>query len=255
MNRKDQQYKVKSFGLKVEDIDEGSRKVVGYLSAFDVLDSDQDIIRPGAFAKSIAERGPNATTNRRIAFLRMHDWNKQIGKFLELSEDETGLKFVGQMGRSTEGEDALKDYQDGIIREHSIGFRYVDGKIDYNEEKDFYEIKEANLFEGSAVTFGANEFTPTIDVAKGQDKKEIIRILSEEMGAITKALRNGKGTDERLYNLEMRLAVLNQKYSDFFDSIKPGSETPTLQTEKKEDDKAEKVKLFYLKMLQSGKIH
>lgn len=250
MNRKDQQYKVKSFGLEVKDIDEGSRKVVGYLSAYNVVDSDGDLIRPGSAAKSIAERGPNATTNRRIAFLRMHDWNKQIGKFLELSEDETGLKFVGQMGRSTEGEDALRDYQDGIIREHSIGFRYVDGKIDYLEDEGYYEIKEINLFEGSAVTLGANEFTPTIDVAKGLDKKEIIRTLSEEMGAITKALRNGKGTDERLYNLEMRLSVLNQKYSNFFEALKPGIESPTLQTKEKEDKKAAEAKLFYLKMLQ-----
>ena len=50
-------YESKSISLKIEDVDEGSRKVVGYLSAFDKLDSDNDIIRRGAFTKSLKERG------------------------------------------------------------------------------------------------------------------------------------------------------------------------------------------------------
>ena len=63
-------YESKSLSLKVEDVDEGSRKVVGYLSAFDKLDSDNDIIRSGAFAKSLKERGVESSSNRRIAHLR-----------------------------------------------------------------------------------------------------------------------------------------------------------------------------------------
>ena len=73
-------YESKSLSLKIEDVDEGSRKVVGYLSAFDTLDSDNDIIRKGAFAKSIKERGVESSSNRQIAHLRNHDWEHQIGK-------------------------------------------------------------------------------------------------------------------------------------------------------------------------------
>ena len=76
-------YGVKSISMKMEDIDETNRIVKGYLSSFDTLDSDNDIIRKGAFKKSLQERGVDAKNNRRIAHLRNHDWEHQIGKFLE----------------------------------------------------------------------------------------------------------------------------------------------------------------------------
>ena len=115
-------YNIKE-SLELKDVDTGSRQVALYLSKFDNIDSDFDIIRKGAFKKSIKERGVSSRSNRKIAFLRHHDWEKQIGKFVELAEDEFGLYAVGQLGRSTMGDDALKDYEDGIIKEHSIGFQ------------------------------------------------------------------------------------------------------------------------------------
>jgi len=109
--RKNRQVQRKAVNMALKDLDEGSRTVAGYLSTFGFKDSDEDIIIKGAFTKSLQERGVNATGNRRIAFLRMHDWFLQIGKFLELKEDETGLYFVGQLGRSTIGNDAFLDFR------------------------------------------------------------------------------------------------------------------------------------------------
>ena len=123
-------YQVKKADLSVKDVDTKTRRVQVMLSAFDNIDSDGDVIRKGAFAKSIMERGAESTSNRKIAFLRHHDWEHQIGKFLELYEDNYGLKFVSQLGRSTKANDALLDYQDEILREHSIGFNYIPDKID-----------------------------------------------------------------------------------------------------------------------------
>jgi HK97 family phage prohead protease len=216
-------YSLKSQSLEVKDLDEGSRKVSMYLSAFDVLDSDNDIIRPGAFKKSIQERGVNSSSNRKIAFLRYHNWEKPIGKFLELREDMKGLYAVAQLSTSTDGMDALADYQEGVIREHSIGFRYIKDKIRYVEDDKlesggFYEINEVALFEGSAVTFGANEFTNVVDVAKSEGLESISEKIHNEINVIGKALANGKGTDERLYELEMRLKFLNARYFDLVNS-------------------------------------
>lgn len=253
MKSKNDIYKIKSFGLEVKDFDEGSRKVSGYLSAFDVVDSDRDIIRKGSFAKSIAERGPKSSSNRKIAFLRMHKWDNLIGKFLELEEDDYGLKFVAQLGTSSKGEDALRDYQEGILKEHSIGFRYVHEKMEYDEEEDVFEIKEINLFEGSAVTFGANEFTPVIDVAKGiEGNKHILDDLFKEHALIEKSLKNGKGTDERLYALEMRMKALRQKYTHFFSNLKPSIDDTSTKNEKRKRETEAKqadVKKFYLNLL------
>ena len=213
-------YGVKSISMKMEDIDEPNRIVKGYLSSFDTLDSDNDIIRKGAFSKSLKERGVDATNNRRIAHLRNHDWEHQIGKFLELGEDSKGLYFVSQLGRSTKGQDALLDYQDGILREHSIGFNYVKGKIEELEDEtigNFYNITEVKLWEGSGVTFGANEFTPTLEAEKSLIDSDYLLNLNTDMNTLIKALKNGKGTDDRLENIEFKLKQIQQKYNSLIE--------------------------------------
>jgi HK97 family phage prohead protease len=125
MNKQINSYAVKSFGTELKDLSLDNREVAVYLSVFDTIDSDNDIIRRGAFKKSINDKGPDSSSNRKIAFLRHHDWEQQIGKFLRLEEDSKGLFAVGKLGTSTKGEDALRDYEEGIINEHSIGFQYM----------------------------------------------------------------------------------------------------------------------------------
>lgn len=206
-------YQIKAQSLEIKDLDENSRKVAFYLSAFDKMDADSDIIRRGAFKKSIQERGPQSMSNRKIAFLRYHNWEMPIGKFTELAEDDYGLFAVGELGNSTLGTDALHDYKDGIIREHSIGFKYIADKIKFIETgadgEGFFEVNEVALWEGSAVTFGANEFTNVVEVAKTQGHENTAQKLSQEIDVTIKALAAGKGTDERLYNMEMKLKFLN----------------------------------------------
>ena len=216
-------YGAKTLALKVEDVDLQGRKAKFYLSAFDVKDSDNDVIRAGTFTKSIQERGVDSLGNRRIAHLRNHNWDNQIGKFTELYEDSKGLVGVSELGRSTKGEDALRDYQDGIIREHSIGFNYIKGKIEKQTNDtngEFFNITEVKLWEGSAVTFGANELTPVLDVAKGLDYNAILTKIQTLSESLNTAIKNGKGTDERLENIELMFAQLMQ-LQDSLKGLKP----------------------------------
>jgi HK97 family phage prohead protease len=202
-------YGAKNISFELKDISENSREVVFYASSFNVLDSDNDVIRKGAFTKSIQERGA-ASDGRKIAHLRNHDFEHQIGNIKEIYEDDFGLKVVSKLGQSTKANDALLDYQDGILREHSIGFNYVQDKIKFVEESPLnesghWDITEVKLWEVSAVTFGANEFTPVLDVAKGLDNQsQLIKKLEQLNASFLKAIKNGKGTDERLENLEAR---------------------------------------------------
>lgn len=253
----------------VTDLDSGSRRVKMVLSRFDVVDSDGDVLREGTFAKSIQERGVSSSSNRKIAHLRQHKWDKQIGKFVELYEEgvsgENGLVAVSELGRSTIGEDAFLDYQDGIIREHSIGFRYE--KLDFipveSKEGDgqelaetidmyggYWNVTEVNLFEGSAVTFGANEHTPVLNVSKSKEEHETyLATLNSQIDNIQKVLRNGKGTDDRFFKLEMKLATYQQEINDYINSLlanqKPlkSKSTQDAQTEPK------RVGLEFLKAL------
>lgn len=210
-------YSIKG-AFEIKDLDLAAREVAMYVSKFDVIDSDQDLIRRGAFKKSIDERGPNSPGNRKIAFLRHHNWEMQIGKPLHMEEDQNGLFVVSKLGNSTLGNDALEDYKDGIIREHSIGFKYLEDKIRWVEgdtkDSGYFEIGEVALWEYSAVTFGANQYTDVVAVAKGQDKADAARKIMEDINVVTKALVNGQGTDERLYSLEMKLKFLNARLYD-----------------------------------------
>lgn len=213
--KENQLYSTKE-AFEVKDMDAGKREVAIYLAKFDIIDSDSDMIRKGAFTKSIQEHGVNSSSNRKIAFLRHHDWTKQIGKFNQLGEDEIGLYAVGQLGTSTIGEDAWKDYEEGIIREHSIGFKYIADKMKWIEDKSllsggFYDIKELMLWEGSAVTFGANEYTNVVEVMKSADKMDFAKKISGEIDLLVKSLVNGKGTDDRLFEIEMKIKYLNQQ--------------------------------------------
>jgi HK97 family phage prohead protease len=208
-------YSTKS-ALEIKDLDSENRKVVVYLAKFGNIDSDNDMFVKGAFSKSLQERGPQSTSNRKIAFLRHHNWEMPIGKFLDLSEDDNGLYAVGQLGRSTLGEDAFKDYEDGIIREHSIGFQYIGDKTRWMEDSTmekggYYQLGEVKLFEGSAVTFGANEMTNVVEVVKSEGKAAAIDKITNELDICIKALSKGKGTDERLYELEMKIKYLNSQ--------------------------------------------
>jgi hypothetical protein len=79
---------------------------------------------------------------------------------------------------------------------------------------DNFEIFEVKLFEGSAVTFGANEETEVLAIGKSENKIQLVEKYAKEIEIVTKSLINGKGTDERLYNLEMKLKYLNSRLVD-----------------------------------------
>ena len=124
----------KSIDLEVKDIDTAGRRVKVGLSGFGNVDSDGDVITRGAFSKSIMDRGPESMTNRKIKMLRYHDFEHEIGVWKSLEETHEHLIGVGELGRSTKGNDAFLDYQDGIITEHSIGFMLVSDKIHVRED-------------------------------------------------------------------------------------------------------------------------
>ena len=211
-------YSVKG-AFELKDLDLEAREVAMYVSSFGTIDSDNDMIMPGAFSKSIAERGPASASNRKIAFLRHHDWEKQIGLPIKMEEDDKGLFVVAKLGNSTDGKDAMEDYKDGIIREHSIGFKYISDKINFIEDEGmnaggYFEINEVALWEFSAVTFGANQYTNVVEVAKGQERADMAVKLMTDIELVQKSIISGQGTDGRLYALEMRLKYLNARMLD-----------------------------------------
>jgi len=197
--------------LEIKDIDNVSRRVTVVLSKFGNIDEGGDVITMGAFSKSIKEHGPESQSNRKIKFLRYHDFSQPIGVWESLEETHDGLIGVGKLGRSTLGTDALHDYEDGIITEHSVGYKTIQDKT-FLRPEGIRELKEVQLWEASAVTFGMNPETPVLSVGKG-NSIEYLDKLNKKMNGLVEALKNGKGTDERLQVIEMNLRVCQTQYN------------------------------------------
>lgn len=217
----------KNSDLKVEDVDDQHRKVVIYVSSFDNLDSDGDIITFGAFSKTINERGPKSNSPR-IKHLREHF--ELIGKPLEMVEDVKGLRVVSVLSNSTLGKDTIEDYKLDLF-EHSIGFEVIDRKPTNNAEIQY--LTELKLWEYSSVIWGANMDTPLQEL-KGYTKEDILNRINSKMDRIGNAIRKGDYTDERFEALEIQLQGLKKNYNDYINSlsgpsVKDTSKKPDLQ--------------------------
>jgi phage head maturation protease len=75
---------IKKIESKALDIDTGTKQVKVVLSSMGNVDRDNDVIAPGAFTKTLTERGPDGTNE--IWHLIDHRASLQtaLGKFKEL---------------------------------------------------------------------------------------------------------------------------------------------------------------------------
>jgi HK97 family phage prohead protease len=187
---------VKSISAGFKDLDVKSGIVTGYFANFGSIDSDGDRIVKGAFAKTIKENGPEGT--QLIKHLLDHNKNIAVGKLQQLSEDEVGLYYESKAGRHTNGRDFLLMAEDGIINQHSFGFRIIKEQ----KRQDANEISEVAMYEGSSIQFlGANRNTPVTGIKSESD-------ILEDLGLLERAMRNGKYSDEAFVQIEGKIKSL-----------------------------------------------
>jgi HK97 family phage prohead protease len=237
------------------DMEDGSRVITMYYSAFGNVDSDGDVIMPGSFTKTLKENGPNATN--RIWHLFNHSTDKPIAKPFEMMEDGFGLKARVKMPNTTLGNDTYELYKEGHITEHSIGFQTIKSQA----KSGYNEINEIKLYEGSSVLWGANANTPTVGV-----KSQIKSVLVDEMGKTIKSLRNGHFTDETFELLELKLKQLQQYLAEMEDeesvdskeqpqtSMEGEIETPEVEALEEEEDPMVSIEIEMNNYLKSFKI-
>lgn len=215
----------KNTGNSIKDVDAKKGIVQGYFSNFNSKDSDGDIIMPGAFTKTLLENGP-ASTKPRIKHLLNHRTDQPLGRLETLQEDGFGLLYESKIGSHTLGKDFILMVEDGLITEHSIGFRI----IKENKQGDDNFISELQLWEGSSLTaWGANENTPLVGM-----KSMNFETLADRMNRIVKGLRNGSYSDEAFEMLEIELLQIQKAFKDL--SAIPVEEAPEpVLTETTED--------------------
>ena len=195
----------------IVDVDEAKGIITGYFSVFGNKDSDSDIIVPGAYTKTLKEN------YNRIKHLYQHDpWKPLSGtknNNLTLSQDAYGLKYESIVSKTSYGRDVIRLHLDGVIDENSVGFQTIKSE----DKKGYRELQELKLWEGSSVTWGANDMAMNTGV-KSMDKSGIV----SKMDIVMKAIRNGKYENEDLFDsLEIYFKQLQNIIDELTKTTKP----------------------------------
>lgn len=215
--------------MKLEDVTEKGI-VTLYASAFGNLDAHRDIIEQGAYSKTIKELGPSG--KNRIKHLWQHWGDTIIGKPLSMTEDSKGLR-IDSFVSDINGGDYRKMYRDGLITEHSVGI--IPMKEEYSKEDDINIIKEAKMLEYSAVTWGANEETPVVDVKSMTPEQFNAKVerAKANMDRLSKALYGGNFTDDTMVKIQIMFEQAKAELFSLLDSREPlskgthGEQEPT----------------------------
>lgn len=146
----------------------------GILASYNTVDLGGDKILPGAFTKTMQEKG------NEVPMLWQHNPDEPIGT-LQLSDSADGLMVKGQLLMDLDY--AKKAYillKAGVIKGLSIGFSTV--------KKDIQEgvrlLKEIKLYEGSVVTFPMNEHCMVTAVKKENGAIEVKDDFNGELSTI-----------------------------------------------------------------------
>lgn len=182
--------------------DESTSGFEGYASTFWAADTYYTAVAPGAFRKSIKERGA------KIPVLWNHNPDIPIGKHLELKEDKNGLYVnIGIADDGAEGSTFLARMRYGVPFGMSFGFQTVkdrsaeDGDpIDLTQlerglkKSDIRVITEVKYWESSPVTFPANEAAGMTATRAAAELDYLTTLLD--------SMRAGTLTDEQMTALE-----------------------------------------------------
>jgi HK97 family phage prohead protease len=189
--------KRRTFDIGIDNLevraDEGGKKLIrGHAAVFNqkslpIWRGFRELIRPGAFAKTIQEADIRALVN--------HDTSMVLGRnkagTLTLQEDQHGLYVEIDPPDTSYARDLIVSLERGDINQFSFGFQIVKSReITENNREDgksetLHEILEVRLFEVSVVTFPAY---PQTNAKYRNEEAEIdLDALSEAITSIEEA--------------------------------------------------------------------
>ncbi|MCZ8270172.1 MAG: HK97 family phage prohead protease [Beijerinckiaceae bacterium] len=119
----------------------------GYASLFGVADLGRDVVMPGAFRASLAQR-----TAIGVKQLWQHDPRNPVGEWLEIAEDQRGLRVLGRLDLELpKARELHRLITRGSVDGLSIGFKAESEKRDL--ETGLRRLEKLDLWEISIVTF------------------------------------------------------------------------------------------------------
>lgn len=180
---------------------DGDLKVKIVLNTTNYLDSHSDVHIKGIWKRTL-------NNSKVFYHLQEHkrDFDKVISTDVKAYVKEMPFKALGvnselktealifeSVIKKERNPEMYKQYKNGWVNEHSVGMQYVDLELALYDEEDekemdfwnkyineiankeeaekqgfFWVIKEAKLKEGSAVLFGSNPITPTLEIEENK---------------------------------------------------------------------------------------
>ncbi|HZG08798.1 MAG TPA: HK97 family phage prohead protease [Allosphingosinicella sp.] len=116
-------------------------RFAGYAAVFGHADRGGDVVRAGAFARSL-KRGAGS-----VPLLWQHDAARPIGRIEYLREDKRGLRVIARLSGGKAGREAAALLKDGAVRGLSFGYRVREAAGEAPRE-----LKDLDLVEVSLVT-------------------------------------------------------------------------------------------------------
>ena len=241
--RKHRNLKLQRMTFREETSTEGMRigRFSGYLAVYGNRDSYDSCLVKGAFAKSVAEHDS-------FPLLADHDSTAVIGKF-KATEDDFGLRIDAEVlldiERAMEKWIALKALAiDGL----SVGFSVI--REEYDSTLKLLKILEARLWEGSVVTFPANELALGDEIRAMQtETRSLVEPLGEIAQEITESVKLMGRAVEKDEKAKARTLDLLDRASERIEALRANldgaAETTTepLDGHSDETSEADKVEL------------
>jgi HK97 family phage prohead protease len=198
--------------------------LTGYASKFWVVDSYAEATAPGAFAETIAQRGPQGANRILLRYEHEHT----IGRHTQMAEDATGLAIEAKVSDDGQWGTAVRAHlADEVQYGLSIGFRRHSDRtaedsdpLDFNSAPDWVKTLPRNeirvltglrLMENSVVSF------PAVDPAL----IDSYRSSEPDIPALIAAIKAGNLSAEHLTQLR---ELLSETPAD----TSSNSETPVL---------------------------
>lgn len=160
----------RSVGIEVKSMDADGR-FSGYASVFDVIDSQRDRMRKGAFRNSLRQR------QTPVKLLWQHQWEQPIGVIEQIFEDARGLFVQGRLLMDVaKAREAYALLKAGALRGMSIGYQAKQSRRD--PDTGVRELIEVELWEVSIVTLPANAQANVTMVKGAQPYGELTPLIA-----------------------------------------------------------------------------
>ncbi|WP_291479830.1 HK97 family phage prohead protease [Corynebacterium sp.] len=151
--------------VKADDADAGDGEFSAYASVFDNIDSYGDVIRKGAFTKTLEDWEASGNTMPLLYGHNFSDPFSNIGAITKAEEDDHGLKISAKIDLDNPtGAQVYRLLKEKRLSQMSFAFDVKEGGMAEVEGESVYELRELTLYECSVVPIGANQETEILAV-------------------------------------------------------------------------------------------